>query len=153
VVAYTKITRVRGCGKRITMSLISCEYIVAVFSHQKRASALITEGCKPPCGYWELNSGPLEEQSMLLTTESSLQPYYHAFKNIIHKAGMVAHAFSPSTRESEAGGFLSSKASLVYRVSSRTARATQRNPVSKNKTKKPNKQKFIYLYIYIYIYI
>jgi hypothetical protein len=27
------------------------------------------------------------------------------------------------------------KASLVYRVSSRTARATQRNPVSKNKTK------------------
>jgi hypothetical protein len=30
------------------------------------------------------------------------------------------------------------KASLVYRVRSRTARATQRNPVSKNKT---NKQK------------
>jgi hypothetical protein len=26
------------------------------------------------------------------------------------------------------------KASLVYRVSSRTARATQRNPASKNKT-------------------
>jgi hypothetical protein len=34
------------------------------------------------------------------------------------------------------------KASLVYRVSSRTARATQRNPVSKNKTKqKTNKNK------------
>jgi hypothetical protein len=31
------------------------------------------------------------------------------------------------------------EASLVYRVSSRTARATQRNPVSKNKTKQ-NKQ-------------
>jgi hypothetical protein len=32
------------------------------------------------------------------------------------------------------------KASLVYKVSSRTARATQRNPVSKNKTKtKQNK--------------
>jgi hypothetical protein len=28
------------------------------------------------------------------------------------------------------------KANLVYRVSSRTARAIQRNPVSKNKTKK-----------------
>jgi hypothetical protein len=27
------------------------------------------------------------------------------------------------------------EASLVYRVSSRTARVTQRNPVSKNKTK------------------
>jgi hypothetical protein len=39
------------------------------------------------------------------------------------------------------------KASLVYRVSSRTARATQRNPVSKiqnktkqNKTKQTNKK-------------
>jgi hypothetical protein len=32
------------------------------------------------------------------------------------------------------------KASLVYKVSSRTARAIQRNPVSKNKTK-PTKQK------------
>jgi hypothetical protein len=30
------------------------------------------------------------------------------------------------------------KTSLVYRVSSRTARAIQRNPVSKNKTKQNN---------------
>jgi len=34
----------------------------------------ITDGCEPPCGCWELNSGPLEEQSVLLTTEPSLQP-------------------------------------------------------------------------------
>jgi outer membrane biosynthesis protein TonB len=33
------------------------------------------------------------------------------------------------------------EASLVYRVSSRTARATQRNPVSKKKPKKTKKQK------------
>jgi hypothetical protein len=33
------------------------------------------------------------------------------------------------------------KASLVYRVSSRTARATQRNPVSKNKNKNRKKKK------------
>jgi hypothetical protein len=45
---------------------------------------------------------------------------------------MVAHAFNPSTQEAEAGGFLSSRASLVYNVSARTARTTQRNPVSKN---------------------
>jgi hypothetical protein len=32
------------------------------------------------------------------------------------------------------------EASLVYRVSSRTAKATQRNPVSKNKKQKQNKQ-------------
>jgi hypothetical protein len=47
--------------------------------------------------------------------------------------GVVAHAFNPSTREAEAGGFLSSEVSLVYRVSSRTARAIERNHVSKNK--------------------
>jgi hypothetical protein len=33
-----------------------------------------TDGCEPPCGCWELNSGPLVEQPMLLTTEPSLQP-------------------------------------------------------------------------------
>jgi hypothetical protein len=32
------------------------------------------------------------------------------------------------------------KASLVYKVSSRTARATQRNPVSKNQKKKKKKK-------------
>ena len=48
---------------------------------------------------------------------------------------MVAHAFNPSTWEAEAGGS-EFEASLVYRVSSRTARATQRNPVSKNRKKK-----------------
>jgi hypothetical protein len=33
------------------------------------------------------------------------------------------------------------EASLVYRVSSRTARAIQRNPVSENKTKQNNNNK------------
>jgi hypothetical protein len=33
------------------------------------------------------------------------------------------------------------EASLVYRVSSRTARATERNPVSKNKKKKKKKNR------------
>ena len=41
---------------------------------QKRAPDPITDGCEPPCGCWELNSGPLEEQAMLLTSEPSLQP-------------------------------------------------------------------------------
>jgi hypothetical protein len=40
----------------------------------QRASHLITDGCEPPCGSWELHSGPLEEQSVLLTAEPSLQP-------------------------------------------------------------------------------
>jgi len=40
---------------------------------EEGASDPITDGCEPPCGYWELNSGPLEEQSVLLTAEPSLQ--------------------------------------------------------------------------------
>jgi hypothetical protein len=49
------------------------EHTVAVFN-QKRALDPITDGFEPPCGCWELNSGPLEEQSVLLTTQPSLLP-------------------------------------------------------------------------------
>ena len=55
--------------------IIISKYTVAIFrQHQKRAPDPITDGCEPPCGCWELNSGPLEEQSVLLTTEPSLPP-------------------------------------------------------------------------------
>jgi hypothetical protein len=46
---------------------------------QKRAWDPLTDGCEPPCGCWELNSGPVEEQSVLLTTEPSLQPILQLF--------------------------------------------------------------------------
>ena len=35
-------------------------------THQKRASDLIIDGYEPPCGCWELYSGPLEEQPSTL---------------------------------------------------------------------------------------
>lgn len=34
----------------------------------------ITNSCELPCGCQELNQGPLEEQSWLLTIEPSFQP-------------------------------------------------------------------------------
>ena len=46
--------------------------------------------------------------------------------------GMVAHTFNPSTWETEAGGF------LVYKVNSRTARVTERNPVLKDQSNNKN---------------
>ncbi|CAO2577873.1 hypothetical protein LEMLEM_LOCUS287, partial [Lemmus lemmus] len=54
-----------------------------IFTVARQDSACMTEEgtrshyrwCEPPCGCWELNSGPLEEQSVLLTAELSLQPY------------------------------------------------------------------------------
>jgi hypothetical protein len=49
------------------------------------------------------------------------------FKTLMVARAVVVYAFNPSTWEFEV--------SLVYRVSSRTSRATQRNPVSKNQTK------------------
>ena len=58
-------------------------YTVAVFRHTRRASDLITDGCEPPCGCWDLNSGPLEEQSVFLTTEPSLQPLFLLFKIMV----------------------------------------------------------------------
>jgi hypothetical protein len=43
-----------------------------------------------------------------------------------------AHTFNPSTLNAEGGQSLELKDSLAYKVSSRTARATQRNPVLEN---------------------
>jgi len=48
------------------------EYTVAVFRHT-RIRHQIPLQMVAPCGCWELNSGPLEEQSELLTAEPSLQ--------------------------------------------------------------------------------
>jgi hypothetical protein len=54
--------------------LILCEYTVTVFRHPGRGHHIpLQDGCEPPCGCWELNSGSLEEQSVLLTIEPSLQ--------------------------------------------------------------------------------
>ena len=41
---------------------------------QKRESDLVIDGCEPPHGCWDLNLGPSEEQSVILTAEPSLQP-------------------------------------------------------------------------------
>jgi hypothetical protein len=48
----------------------------------------------------------------------------------------MAHAFNPSTQEAEAGRPLEFKANLVYKVSSKSAKVTQRNSVSENKMKR-----------------
>jgi hypothetical protein len=44
---------------------------------------------------------------------------------------MVAHTFDPSTQEAETDQSFELEVSLLYRPSSRIARATQKNPVSK----------------------
>ena len=52
--------------------------------------------------------------------------------------GVVVHAFNPNTQEGRGRQISEFEASLVYKVSFWTARATQRNPVSKQKQKQNN---------------
>jgi hypothetical protein len=47
---------------------------------QKRASGPFIDGCELPCGCWELNSEPLEEQPVFSTTEPSHQPPISLYK-------------------------------------------------------------------------
>jgi hypothetical protein len=53
---------------------------------------------------------------------------------------MVAHAFIPALGGGRGRRISEFEASLVYKVSSRTARAIQRNPVLKNQNKNKNKK-------------
>ena len=59
---------------------ISCIWVhcSCLQTPQKRASDPITDGCEPPCSCWELNSRPLEEQSVLLTAEPFLVSNSHS---------------------------------------------------------------------------
>ena len=71
-------------------------FCLHVCPHARRAPDLIVDGCEPPCGCWELNSGPLEEQPVLLTTEPSPQPrelsIYIYFINYYYGEGGCAPA-------------------------------------------------------------
>jgi hypothetical protein len=66
-------------------------------TQQKRALDSITDGGEPPCGCWELNSGPLEEQSVLLSTEPSLQPtlFFFYFSLSLHPLMALFSSFLP----------------------------------------------------------
>jgi hypothetical protein len=54
--------------------------VVCLQTHTKRASYLITGGYEPLCGCWDMNSGPSEEQSVLLPAKPSLQPQSRVLK-------------------------------------------------------------------------
>ena len=62
-------------------------------------------------------------------------------KRVIGSQAVVVHTLIPVLGRQKQADLCEFKASLVYRVSSRTVKATQRSPVLKNKTKQTNKQK------------
>jgi hypothetical protein len=64
----------------LSLSLSSFKMCISVFpacmslSEGVRSWSYRQDSGELPCGCWELNLGPLEEQSVLSTTEPSLQP-------------------------------------------------------------------------------
>jgi hypothetical protein len=58
----------------ITYFIYMSSLLLSSDTPEERALDPITDGCELPCGCWDLNSGPLKEQSVLLTAEPSLQP-------------------------------------------------------------------------------
>jgi hypothetical protein len=39
----------------------------------------VADSCELPCGYWQLNPGPLEEQPVLLPLSQLSSPHFHFF--------------------------------------------------------------------------
>jgi hypothetical protein len=110
---------------------------LAVLPEEPGFSSQHPHGCSHPSvtpvpGHLIHSSGLSRHQAYTCYTVNTCRQnvYTHKFKKKKSQA-VVACAFNPSTWEAEAGGFLS----LAYRVSSRTARAIQRNPVSKKTNK------------------
>ena len=86
---------INACLK--SFSLFVCLFLIFIYllyvstlqlpsdtPEKKRASDLITDDYEPPCGCWDLNSGPSKEQLVLLTTEPSLQPQEIVILIFIH---------------------------------------------------------------------
>ena len=50
-----------------------CMFICTSEETIRSHGTTVIDSCEPPCGCWELNSWPLEEQPVLLTSEPFLQ--------------------------------------------------------------------------------
>jgi hypothetical protein len=81
MIAFHSLDGCRLNGKKVTQCIVIgflcvCFLNVYLFVHllyvrtlllssdspEEGRGSHITDGCEPPCGCWELNSGPLEEQ-------------------------------------------------------------------------------------------
>lgn len=54
------------------VSVFACMYVNASYVHLKSEEGIrspktgVMDGCELPCGFWELNPGPLQDQLVLL---------------------------------------------------------------------------------------
>jgi hypothetical protein len=79
----------------ISLLLYLSTHCSCLQTDKKRLPDLFMDGCEPPCGCWDFNSEPLEEQSVLLTAEPSLQPLNNYLR--LQFLGLVpSHTFTTS---------------------------------------------------------
>ena len=60
------------CECLLSVSRYHLHEVPVEAKQHRNPRAGVIDGCKLPCGCWDLNSGPLEQQPVLLTTELSL---------------------------------------------------------------------------------
>jgi hypothetical protein len=107
-------------------------FFTIIYLFRERVSLLCNSGW-PGCYVDQIGLKRTEIHLLLCLTSAGIKD--------VHQPGVVAHTCNPSMggRGRRISEF---KASLVYRVSSRTTRATQKNPDSKNQNQnKTKKQK------------
>lgn len=69
--------RVRACMcVYVFLNVLFVHHMHAVYQRTERGNWIpktgVTKSCELSCGCWEVSTGPLDEQSVLLTTEKSL---------------------------------------------------------------------------------
>ena len=77
---YNKHITVSVCVMGVLPTCMSVPHVCLVHTDNRRDMGFLGTGlidyCEPPCGCWELNTGPLEEQVVLLITELFLQLHF-----------------------------------------------------------------------------
>ena len=63
----------------------------------------VTDGCKPPCGCWELNLGNLEEQPVFLTMELPFQTFFFSFLVFRHRVSLCSPDYPRTHSVDQAG--------------------------------------------------
>ena len=92
-----------------TIALSACTPVC-----QKRTSDHTIDGYGPLHWCWELNSGPLEEQTVLLTTEPSLQPLRQLILNHFRVLSKRVHILNKSYHITPLNSHLSHQSSENY---------------------------------------
>ena len=95
-----------------------CGYIYTCIP--KEGTRSYYDGFEPPCGCWELYSGPMEEHPVLLTNEPSLQPLNMCLSFIFYNVSICVYVYRGQTGGSPGAGVVGGCESPDTGVGNRT---------------------------------